>query len=136
MSLFGIWIAAENRKVLEDNLLVILRGAVKFSRMLRCQRACWSVRYFGEVVRRSWDLERSSTPMFFDNATMKDRDGDENSDEEEDQRSFKKIVEIVISPGLFKRGDTDGERFEIESCIEKSEVQCKKSSVATSHVVT
>jgi hypothetical protein len=27
------------------------------------------------------------------------------------------LVELVICPGLFKRGNADGERYDTESCI-------------------
>lgn len=64
---------------------------------------------------------------------MNDKHGDEDSDGENVQTSHRKIVEIVVSPGLFKRGNTDGERFDIESCVEPSEVKCKRPSIGVGH---
>ena len=136
MSFVGNWAAAENRKALEDDLLEILFGAVKFAQLLRRQRACWSVRYFGHVIQRSWKLKYSQNPMFFDEATMYDKDEDEDSDGKKVQLPFKRIVEIVVSLGLFKRGNTDGERFEYDSCMEKSEVKCGKTWTGAGHVET
>ena len=127
MSLIGIWVAVEDRRMLEDELLVILLQAVKLSQTLRCQRACWSVRHPSSAVQGT--LSAGDCLVFFDDGTMNDKHGDEDSDGENIQTSYKKIVEIVVSPALFKRGNTDGERFDVESCVEPSEVKCKRPSI-------
>jgi hypothetical protein len=41
---------------------------------------------------------------------------------DEDEPTDNKQVEIFISPGLFKRGDADGEKFDVFSIIEPSSV--------------
>ena len=57
---------------------------------------------------------------------MDDKHGDDDSDGDPDapMARYRKIVEIVVSPAMFKRGNTDGERFEDESCVEPAEVKC------------
>ena len=54
---------------------------------------------------------------------MEDKHADENSDGEDIPTANGKHVQIVVSPGLFKRGNTDGEQFESESCIGGTEVR-------------
>ena len=117
MSVVGPWVAQGERKVLEVELLEILFSAVSLSKTLRCQRACWSVRHVdgpsaGESV------------IFSDEAIMDDKHGDEDSDGQQMPTANGKFVEIIVSPGLYKRGNIDGERFEFESCIARSDVKC------------
>lgn len=122
MTLIGPWVNLDTRKRLEEDLLGILLQAVEFSQILRCQRASWSVRH---VVERTQDsaLTTSDAAMFFNKTTMDDKHGDD-SDDDDSMSRYQKLVEIVVSPGLFKRGNTDGERFEFESCVEPAEVRC------------
>ena len=129
MTLVGNWVAAEELKPLEDELEGILFQAVRLSQTLRCQRACWSVRHLGSGAHVSSNTGHANGPVFFDGGSMNDKHGDEDSDGEDVQTPYRKIVEIVVSPGLFKRGNTDGERFDVESCVEPSEVKCKKPSI-------
>ena len=126
MSIVGDWVADENLKVLEDKLLPILFQAVKLSQTLRCQRACWSVRHLGDAVLQSHQTASSDRVVFFDESTMVDNIGNDSSDEEGSQRQYRKIVEVVVTPGLFKRGNTDGELFDVETCIQRSEVKCRE----------
>ena len=51
----------------------------------------------------------------FDRKTMKSMEP-----HDEDEPTDDKQVEILISPGLFKKGDTDGEKFVVFSIIEAS----------------
>ena len=37
-----------------------------------------------------------------------------------------KFVQLVVTPGLFKRGTPEGERYEQESCLEQMEVVCRE----------
>ena len=117
MSVIGPWVPQGERQMLEEELLEILLSAVSLSKTLRCQRACWSVRHVDVSSTRH-------SVVFFDEAIMDDKHGDEDSDEQDISTISKKVVEIVVSPGLFKRGNTDGERFEFESCLARSEVKC------------
>ena len=63
--------------------------------------------------------------VFWDKATMDDIHGDEDGDEEDAHIQERKIVEIFITPGLFKSGNSDGELFDVEMCVERSEVRCR-----------
>lgn len=69
--------------------------------------------------------------VVFDPITMKD-DGDDDDGDEDDgdkddgsQQPRVKFVELFVSPGLFKRGDADGENFETQTCIVSRLVLCR-----------
>ena len=126
MGFVGNWVAPEKREALEDTLSTVLLQATKLSQTLRCQRACWSVRHLGDAIQRR-QSRRPHELVLFDEATMDDKHGDEDSDEEDGQSE--KIVEIFITPCLFKSDNTDGERFDVETCIERSEVKCRTPSI-------
>jgi hypothetical protein len=126
MSLIRPWVNQDAIQKLEEELSGILHQAVKLSLTLRCQRASWSVRHVVDV--RSHDTEPTrNTPIFFDEAVMKDDDDDD--DEQACKPQYRKLVEIVVSPSLFKRGNTGGEGFEFECCVEKAEVKCYWSPI-------
>lgn len=129
MGVVGNWVATENRRTLEDSLLPVLLQAVKLSQTLRCQRAYWSVRHPGDAIRQGPQSELPDGLVFLDKATMDDKHGDEDSDEEAAHAQYSKTVEIFITPGLFKSGNSDGEQFDIETCIERSEVKCRPLSI-------
>ena len=118
MRLVGRWVGKHDRITLEEELQVILFSAVSLSRTLRCQRALWSVRQVGSPAP-------AEGKILYDQQVMEDKHGEEDSDGEDIPTANGKEVEIVVSPGLFKRGNTDGERFEFESCIERAEVKCR-----------
>ncbi|KAL8953268.1 MAG: hypothetical protein Q9222_000873 [Ikaeria aurantiellina] len=118
MGLVGAWVGTRDRKSLEEDLLAILFNAVSLSKTIRCQRAQWSVRQVGS-------LSASIDPILFDGQIMEDKHGGEDSDGEDIPTADGRRVEILVSPALFKRGNTDGERFEFESCIERAEVKCE-----------
>ena len=127
MDVVGELVAAKNRRALEDGLLAVLKQAVRLSRTLRCQRAYWSVRHPGAMGQRA----QSGLPsdlVLFDEATMDDVDGNEDSDAEGTRIQYGKIIEIFVTPSLFKSGNSDGERFDVEACIERSEVKCRTLS--------
>ena len=130
MSVVGNWVATENRKELEDSLLAVLFQAVKLSQTLRCQRAHWSVRHSGDAIHQRPQSGPPEELVFFDETTMDDTHGDDDSDGGGAQPQYSKIVEIFITPGLFKSGNSDGEQFDIETCVERSEVKCRKLSIA------
>ncbi|MCJ1467732.1 hypothetical protein MMC07_006357 [Pseudocyphellaria aurata] len=123
MRLIGSWVNLDTRETLKKGLLGILLQAVDFSKVLRCQRASWSVRHV--------DLT-SDAGMVFNEAIMDNRHGDDDSGDDDSMSRYQKLVEIVVSPGLFKRGNTDGERFEVESCLARAEVRCY-SKLAKTH---
>ena len=133
MSVIGHWILPEESRALGEGLEKILFQAVKLSQTLRCQRACWSVRHLGESIAADSAHVSATAPVFFNEVTMNDMHGGADSDDDMPQHKYRKLVEIVVTPGLFKRGNTDGERFDIESCVERSEVKCRLPIVGASH---
>ncbi|KAL8879399.1 MAG: hypothetical protein Q9198_002978 [Flavoplaca austrocitrina] len=117
MRLVGQWVRNRDCRTMKEDLLLLLFNAVELSKILRCQRAQWSVR---QVDNPS----SSKDVILFDGETMEDKHSEEDSDGEDIPTPSGKRVEIIVSPGLFKRGNTDGEQFEYESCIERAEVKC------------
>ena len=123
MDVVGEFVATKNRKALDDDLLAVLKQALRLSQTLRCQRAYWSVRHRGVIGQRA----QSGLPSdltFFDEATMDDSDGNEDGDAEGAQIQYGKIVKIFVTPSLFKSGNSDGERYDVETCFERSDVKC------------
>lgn len=133
MGVIGNLVAPEKRGALEDTLSTVLLQATKLSQALRCQRACWSIRHLGDAIHQRRQSGRPDEFILFDEATMDDKHGDEDSDEEDGQSE--KIVEIFITPCLFKSGNSDGERFDVETCFERSEVKCRAPSIGPGHRV-
>ena len=127
MSLVANWVAAEDQGKLEDELRMILSDAVDLSRTLRRQRAFWSIRQAGSFVNRTWNAGCADGLLYFDEGTMDDIYDDEDSNGGNSLTSSRKLVEIVISPSLWKRGNANGERYDSEFCVERSEVMCKET---------
>ena len=98
---------------LASDLQEILIQAVKLSQTLRCQRASWSVRH---VVPRA----SSNDPVHFDGSVMVNERDDAGDD---GHQSYRRLVEVVVSPALFKRGNTDGEQYDVETCIVRAKVR-------------
>lgn len=113
----------EERTRISVDLLNILFQAIDLSKTLRCQRAYWTLKQPERQVREP------DAPVFYDAVVMDDLHGDEDSDAECGSRQYKKIVEIVVTPALFKRGNADGERFDIETCICRGEVRTHSPTV-------
>ena len=120
MSLIGPWMSEDDCKALEmeKGLHAILLSAVGLSKTIRCQRASWSVRHIDGASARDCQLLYDEAVMNDEGHREDDRKGEEIS------TSGPKLVEVVATPGLFKRGNSDGELFELESCMYKSEVKC------------
>lgn len=121
------------RQIEDHTLSTVLLQATKLSQTLRCQRACWSVRHLGDAIHQRRKSRRPHELVVLDEATMDDKHGDEDSDEDDGQSE--KIVEIFITPCLFKSGNTDSERFDVETCIEHSEIKCRTPSIGPGHPV-
>jgi hypothetical protein len=86
--------------------LTILKSSYDFSRLLRRQRACWTVK---SLIEPGFDPNRMDDMN--DNADF----GDPRSGEP---------VEMYVCPGLFKCGDADGEQYDCELPIIKPLVKC------------
>lgn len=93
---------------LASDLEEVLVQAIKLSQTLRCQRASWSVRH---VIHRASSNDK---PVHFDESVMVNEREDTS---DEDDPLYERLVEVVVSPALFKRGNTDGEQYDIETCI-------------------
>ena len=65
--------------------------------------------------------------MVLDARAMKDINGDEYDDVPGRRVAHERIVDIIIGPGLYKRGNTNGQGFDTETCMERSEVKCRES---------
>ena len=95
--------------------------AQKLSQLIRCQRASWQVRHPSRRIIapivvtdedgtvREYDLPPKPWRLEFDPECMKDQ--------AQDYEGGKATVDMVLAPGLWKQGDVDGERFDVESCI-------------------
>ncbi|KAF4617075.1 hypothetical protein G7Y89_g15074 [Cudoniella acicularis] len=96
----------------------ILRSAIEFSKLLRVQRASWSVRY-PEFRLEAIQTEYRSLQhvAMFDPTTMKSL-----APHEQDERTDNKYIELIIIPALFKRGNADGDHFETCSTIQPCSV--------------
>lgn len=102
---------------LEEDLEGILLQAVKLSQTLRCQRASWSIRH-----PMSPQAASHGSPVLLDPSVMEDKHGDDDSDGDEARPQYRRIVEIIMTPALFKRGNTDGEQFDVEACVQRAQV--------------
>lgn len=65
--------------------------------------------------------------VVFDPNTMKDDADEEGEYSNRSQQPQVKFVELFVCPGLFKRGDADGENFETETCIVPRLVLCRNA---------
>lgn len=95
--------------------------AHKLNQLIRCQRASWQVRHPSRRVIapivvteedgtvQEYDPPHETWRLEFDPVCMKDQ--------AQDYEDGKAIVDMVLAPGLWKQGDVDGERFDVESCI-------------------
>lgn len=106
MSLVGSLASPSKVQELEIALCEIYTEAVRFAQLLRQQRAIWSVEF----------PSRPKIPvdsrLMFDPSYMRDElDGDDTLDEE---TSRQQLVEITVTPALFKRGNANGEHYDQE----------------------
>jgi hypothetical protein len=95
-----------------QNLESIFRVAAELAFLLYRQRADWIVKY------------PFSKTCVFDGNTMEDIDDDEDGSHSGVEKEFPKQVEIFVFPGLYKRGNADGEGYDVESCMVKAKVRC------------
>lgn len=94
-----------------QELFDIFDESVRLSQMLRQQRAYWTIR-FPQVIRTNVSAPGGVLP--FERAWMED-------ESLEDTKS-QMMVDIVITPAVFKQGNADGERFDVETCLQKATV--------------
>lgn len=106
---------ADQRKI-EDGLQAIFLRAVQFSRLIRRQRALWSVRF------PLGPYGGGPGPLKFEPSSMKNHRVEDDDDDEGGRKPEQRFVEYVITPALFKRGTMDGERYDSEAAIVVAEV--------------
>jgi len=95
----------EDVQRIKESLKGIIQKAIDMALVLRKQRASWSIKF--------------PPPTAFDTKTMEDSD----EDEDEGGVPSDRHVALFISPGLYKRGNADGEHYDIESCLVRSRVK-------------
>jgi hypothetical protein len=116
---------------IDTELTKIIRKAVEVSRLLRYQRPCWSIHYpapsRGLSGRQLMDSETMIEHEFI-NEEDSGADGNRSSlSSERHSGKIDKVLELFVSPALFKTGNIDGELWEAgPSCLCKAVVTCKE----------
>lgn len=99
----------------------IFAEAQKLNQLIRCQRASWQVRHPSRrVIAPIVITEEDGTVREYDPSPEPWRlefDPEYMKDQAQDYEGGKATVDMVLAPGLWKQGDVDGERFDVESCI-------------------
>ncbi|KAJ3547507.1 hypothetical protein NM208_g1481 [Fusarium decemcellulare] len=112
----------ELEKTLRQN---IYEPAIELSQLLRRQRACWYVRFPHIMAGNQLPENDYTAPYIFQPDTMKDIDGlEEDEDDNAGSGHCLKAIDIVILPGLYKSGNHDGKKYDIEYLLLKAEVSC------------
>ncbi|KAI6294748.1 hypothetical protein MCOR28_004958 [Pyricularia oryzae] len=118
------WLSPSDPREMMDDLVRIFKHAVLASTLMRTQRASWTL-WFPEHVQ-------------MDPYTMREADQEEEEEEAEERREQdggveahgmaskpERSVRIVATPVLFKRGNADGELFDLPPAVmKKAEVKC------------
>ncbi|KAH7357224.1 hypothetical protein BKA65DRAFT_475009 [Rhexocercosporidium sp. MPI-PUGE-AT-0058] len=126
MSTAGLWCPApHDQQKMASELLNIFSDAVHFVRLLRTQRAQWSLRFPKPYSNAPISPLQQGGPNYFDSKPQSRIMFDPYTmrsiaPHDDDERTDNKFVQIFITPALFKRGDTDGEKFDVFSCIDAS----------------
>ncbi|KAF2200938.1 hypothetical protein GQ43DRAFT_432074 [Delitschia confertaspora ATCC 74209] len=122
LSLVSVWAPSDRHKDLLDSLIGIFTEAILLSQLLRRQRALWYVRFPRRAVQLIQGMEQPGPQghLMFDPDAMKD----EWCEDEGQDSGFlrRQYVEVVVGPGLWKRGNGDGEMYHVESCAVKASV--------------
>ena len=124
MDKVGLFAAPESHQEISQGLSQILLSAVQFSQLLRRQRACWQV--LGAIMGTQSEKKNPDDLSHFapfDRRCMKD---DDEMDDDEDTQMEQKQVELFVAPGLFKRGNADGEGYDTQSCLVPILVLCRQ----------
>ena len=112
MDLVTPWCVTGDRIALrahEDRLEKIFTEAAQLAQFLRRQRALWSTRFPSRPILPGL---QETGPLMFDPSSMKDERGDDEDIHPEQLKL--RYVDIVVTTALYKRGNTNGEKFESE----------------------
>ena len=112
--------ADKDANILAAELQEIFLKGTEFSRLIRRQRACWSVRF---PFARTPETGEAAPMLWFDPDTMVDESGEDEEIHKDILRQ--KMVEIVVCPALVKRGNLDGEHFDAEFPVLRASVIMK-----------
>ena len=107
----------EPRERLERGLISIFQKGIEMALEVRKQRACWTV-----------DLPYNQGGEFSP-SDMEDLDGDEDHEDNsmsQDAMDVSRIVELYVFPGLYKRGNADGDHYDEKICLVKGLVKCRQ----------
>jgi hypothetical protein len=115
MDVIWPWAIPETEAELVDSLCEIFAEAVRLSQFLRRQRACWTVRFPATpLVPESTAKDPQRTSLVFDPESMIFKDDYFDDDEIDPEQLRGAKIELVITPALYKRGNVDGENFDVE----------------------
>ena len=120
------WVQPGGEHDMKAKLIPIMKRAVEVSRLLRCQRACWSIRHLAMPKQNMDSPSRGPDFVLFDESTMEDMDAGETHGKLHGQELHQRQVQIVVCPALYKRGNHNGERYDVEACMERSQVRCSE----------
>lgn len=111
------WILDDAINDYAAGLSSIFVEAQKLNQLMRCQRASWQVRHPSRrVVTPIVATDEDGTAQEYDPWRL-EFDPRCMKDQAQDYEGGKATVDMVLAPGLWKQGDVDGERFDVESCI-------------------
>ncbi|KAF4419187.1 hypothetical protein FACUT_11542 [Fusarium acutatum] len=106
----------------EELASLLLEGvfieAIKLSQMMRRQRAYWYLS-FPETE------QRSDSQLVFRGEEMAEDGHDDGEDDEGQREDYERDIDMVILPGLHKKGNHDGLHYDVEHVAIKAEVLCK-----------
>jgi hypothetical protein len=135
-ALVGAWLPKSAQATSLAGLDEVISSAIALSCIIRQQRAYWTVAFpesspASSVVSQvtSKTPSQGKSPILFDPETMRDgKDGEEELDGNCQRSLENHVVELMISPALFKRGDASGNKYDEESCFMPAEVRCQLPS--------
>jgi len=123
MESLDFWYPAEQFEGIQTSLARVVKASIDLSRLLRQQRAYWSVTY-----RHGANVDHSDS---FDTEAMTEVDADDIEEESGPAEDGKHNITPVqpkrarfnVFPGLFKQGNADGLHYEIKQCYAKIRVK-------------
>lgn len=119
MKVVEIWAPESELDRLYTGLIELTVRAIDISQVMRRQRALWTLRHPSDCLTK----EETDSAVLKSQGWFEDK---ADEDEEQSEQAISRVVGLVVSPGLFKRGNADGERYDIESCIKTAEVSYRK----------